>query len=319
MLVLRPLFSTYQQGENRVTASLLAVLERLSLHVTERVLGSVFEDAGLQLVSFTPLPHTAGVGNPDGEIRSDFHLLIETKIQPDALKHPSAAALKLAYAGKLRSGGRLLVLTPDQERPAALVTDDPRVAWTNFVNLAAAFTAVLEDEDEPASEHERYLIRELVALFRATGLLESLDTVVVAARSAYPLYLQYHAYVCQPDRAIKPVRYMAFYTGRQIKVEVPHIEHRRAHVEFSRPSAAGSPTSGSEVDKAIAQLIAQCLADGTHTEGALHDVYLLSAPDDAATILLGEPIAHTGSFAFTMGQRYVDSAQLRSARSTSQL
>ena len=33
-----PLFSTYRQGENRVTASFLAVLERLSLPNMDRIL-----------------------------------------------------------------------------------------------------------------------------------------------------------------------------------------------------------------------------------------------------------------------------------------
>jgi hypothetical protein len=34
---LKPLFSTYRQGENRVTASLLAVLSRLGTDLTELV------------------------------------------------------------------------------------------------------------------------------------------------------------------------------------------------------------------------------------------------------------------------------------------
>src|SRR6266508_3042773 len=67
---LKPLFSTYCQGENRVTASLLAVLSRLGTNLTERVLGALLDEPELSLVSFTPLPSTPGVGNPDGEIRA---------------------------------------------------------------------------------------------------------------------------------------------------------------------------------------------------------------------------------------------------------
>src|SRR6266540_4098047 len=63
---LKPLFSTYCQGENRVTASLLAVLSRLGTNLTERVLGALLDEPELSLVSFTPLPSTPGVGNPDG-------------------------------------------------------------------------------------------------------------------------------------------------------------------------------------------------------------------------------------------------------------
>ena len=59
---LKPLFSTYRQGENRVTASLLAVLSRLGTDLTERVLGALLDEPELSLVSFTPLPATKGAG-----------------------------------------------------------------------------------------------------------------------------------------------------------------------------------------------------------------------------------------------------------------
>jgi hypothetical protein len=81
---LKPLFSTYRQGENRVTASLLAVLSRLGTNLTERVLGALLDEPELSLVSFTPLPSTPGVGNPDGEIRAQFHCLLEVKTTRDA-------------------------------------------------------------------------------------------------------------------------------------------------------------------------------------------------------------------------------------------
>ena len=35
-----PLFSTYRQGENRVTSSLLAVFERIDLSAVARLLGA---------------------------------------------------------------------------------------------------------------------------------------------------------------------------------------------------------------------------------------------------------------------------------------
>ena len=47
-----PLFSTYRQGENRVTASLMAVFERIDLSKVERILASASEDSALQLFSF---------------------------------------------------------------------------------------------------------------------------------------------------------------------------------------------------------------------------------------------------------------------------
>jgi hypothetical protein len=49
--------------------------------------------------------------------------------------------------------------------------------------------------------------------------------VVVPARNAYPEYLEYGAYVCQPRRPFKPVERMAFYCRGQIEREIPLIRH----------------------------------------------------------------------------------------------
>jgi hypothetical protein len=199
---LKPLFSTYRQGENRVTASLLAVLSRLGTDLTERVLGALLDEPELSLVSFTPLPATKGAGNPDGEIRAQFRCLLEVKTVRGALASESAAALKAAYVSKLGDdpSARLIILTPDGRVPKPLeAVSDARVVWVSFVKLATALRDILDDQDESAGERERYLIRELMALFRVEGLIDALDTVVVAARRAYQLYLTYHAYACQPN------------------------------------------------------------------------------------------------------------------------
>ena len=319
---LKPLFSTYQQGENRVTASTLAVLQRLGLHLTERILGGLLGEADLTLVRFIPLPATHGPGNPDGEISAQFRFLFEVKTTPGALDSAHAAALKIAYLDKLGGdpNGRLIVLTPDLACPGTLSDlDDQRVVWVNFVALAETLGAVLSDDREPASEHERYLIRELLALFEADGLLDDRDTVVVAARTAYGFYLTYGAYVCQPDRPMRQVARMAFYTGRQIKPEVPTILGHRHSVVFDETAAATLAQSAHGIDQEIGRLIARCLTDGTHTPGDVHDVYLLTPADAAETLLLRQPVDHLGSFAFTMGERYVRSAQLATATTTDQL
>lgn len=47
-----PLFSTYRQGENRITGTLLAVLQRLSLPNTDRILRTLPEEDSFSLVSF---------------------------------------------------------------------------------------------------------------------------------------------------------------------------------------------------------------------------------------------------------------------------
>ncbi len=46
------LLSTYRQDENRVTASILAVFERIDLALVERLLQAASEESSLQMVRF---------------------------------------------------------------------------------------------------------------------------------------------------------------------------------------------------------------------------------------------------------------------------
>ncbi len=79
------IFSTYSTGENRVTASIMAVLRSLSLHRIERLLGALLEQPELELVQFENQPARGGEGVPDALILSSCRLLVETKVARNAV------------------------------------------------------------------------------------------------------------------------------------------------------------------------------------------------------------------------------------------
>ena len=57
------IFSTYRTGENRVTASILAVLRSLALQRTERLLGALMERSEItRLAREGVAPHRAQAG-----------------------------------------------------------------------------------------------------------------------------------------------------------------------------------------------------------------------------------------------------------------
>ena len=56
------IFSTYSTGENRVTASFLAVLRSLSLDRMQRLIGSLLEQSEFELIRFENQPSRDGVG-----------------------------------------------------------------------------------------------------------------------------------------------------------------------------------------------------------------------------------------------------------------
>ncbi len=146
------LFSTYRQGENRVTATFLAVLQRLSLPNIDRVLGALFGETSFSLVSFdnqprmkTETPDTKTT--PDAKIGTRRAIWIETKTSR-GMVNLGQIRRQLERVDK---GENLLLLTPDDDKPKDL---PDRVAWSNFRTLAGQPSKdILEDEEEPPSEN----------------------------------------------------------------------------------------------------------------------------------------------------------------------
>ncbi|MGW8439205.1 hypothetical protein ACWGKS_29015 [Nocardiopsis sp. NPDC055879] len=321
-----PLFSTYRQGENRVTSSMLAVFERIGLSLVEEILAKASGEATLETVTFTNQPKAGKGSVPDARISAGFTYLFEVK----TVRGTADTQQLRGHLANLEEGpGRyLFVLTPDPERPVAVdVVQDRRVVWFNFAALDDAITAVLDDAFLAPSERDRFLLRELRALFDNDGLLTSDEVVVVAASQAYPEYLESFAYICQPGRSFREgLTHMGFYAQQAIQPHLAHIFTREDHVLFTHEEALRREVNG-ERDARIADLIRSSLESGVREERQEYMVFLLSGPQDPETVVLEAPLANDTvvasgrPWAWTMGQRYVSLAALRrpGVRTTSDL
>jgi hypothetical protein len=311
------LFATYSAGENRVTATVLAVLRSLSLDRIERLLGALTEQAEFELVRFENQAGRGGVGVPDAELLSSCRILIETKIKPNTIDRKQLTRHLQRLDDTNEAVQRLLVLTPDESKPTELVDfSDERLCWTSFAALDQAIDELLDDKTEVTSDREEFLLRELQAMLLQEGLLGfEKDTVIVAARYAWDEYTKHQLYVCQPGRAFQPVQYVGFYKANQILRLVPRILERHDHVRMERGAYKG------ELGRAVDRLLDLAL----RTPGVEYQVFLLSGPDDPQTTRLDEPIendllsANGRRTAFAQGQRYVRLDNLRRAKRTSDL
>lgn len=311
------IFSTYTTDENRVTASILAVLQSLSLQRTHRLLGELINDPDFAFVTFRNQQSKGEEGVPDAVISANFRISIETKIRPNAVRRDQ---LKRHLKGVEAAGvadSLLLVLTPDDREPSVIAElDDQRIVWASFVRFDQAINELIRDPKEVVSEREGFLLRELQVMFVSEGLLPSeSDVVVVAARNAWREYEELSVYVCQPDRSIQAVGRMAFYSHGQIHPLVPRILEVHDNVEFTPKRHAGK----------LGTLVDALLKDSPRQEGEAYKVMFLSAPNSPDTVKLDGPIendlkAETGrNWAFTLSQRYVQLARLQKAKRTSEL
>ncbi len=321
-----PLFSTYRQGENRVTSSMLAVFERIDLSLLETLLGAASGEASLQMVTFTNQPSGQGHSVPDGCISARFAYWFEVKTTRNAVR----AGQLVEHLHSLEKGAaneRLFVVTPDPAEPAAVnEMADPRVVWFSFAALYDAIDAQLRDVTGNVSEQARFLLRELQALLAEDGLLDADDVVVVAARSAYPEFLKHAAYICQPNRSFREgLTHMGFYADGRIQPHVARILHREDNVVFTAEEARRR-VDGNAQDQRIGRLIDALLTDSPREPGEHFQVFLLTAHDEEGTEILTAPIindtraASGRTWAWTMGQRYVSLHKLTAgATVTSQL
>lgn len=311
------IFSTYSTGENRVTASIIAVLRSLTIDRTERLIAALTREPDFELVRFDNQVGGGGPGVPDAIVSSSLRLLIETKIKPNSVQLSQFER----HIEKLAQGNEaerlLLVLTPDTQKPRAIDALECRtVYWASFNDFDQAIEEELSSRQEVISEREAFLLRELQSLFVREKLLPSdSEVVVVAARDAWPEYERYHAYVCQADRSFQAVRNMGFYASGMIQPLIPRILDTHPHVDF---------VPGNNPAK-LDELIRKLLDETSRQPGHAYKVMFLSAPDSNETTNLGRPIVNdltttTGrTWAFTLSQRYVSLERLMQARTTRDL
>lgn len=313
------IFSTYSTGENRVTASIIAVLGALALPRISRLLGALLEESELELIQFQNQPADRRESVPDAMILASCRVLIETKTKPNSLHVDQLRnhLKQLEGQGEMRQA--LLVLTPDQYEPEAITKlADSRVAWSSFQAFDQAIEELLSDSQEVISEREAFLLRELQKMLAEEGLLRSeADVLIVPARIAWPMYHEkgFHAYACQPKRPFRAVSWIGFYFNGAIQPLIPRILDTYEEVVHEKDRYQGA--LGRHVDRAV--------DEGLAPQGQLNKIMILSAPDDPQTVKLpravqNDLVSSSGrAVAFTQGQRYVSLDRLRTARTTSEL
>ncbi len=321
-----PLFSTFRQGENRVTATLVAVLERLSLPNIDRIIRALLEDGDFSLVSFQNQVKVKGKRTiPDAKIGMGHAILIETKTACNKVGRRQIEG----HLEHVQPDEKLLLLTPHDSAPSFLSEPQfSRVVWANFITLSGVIEAILNDEDdenEPPTEREAFLLREFIRMLEQDGLLSPVSAkdrvLVIPARIAYPLYEHLDAYVTKP-KTFRPSDHIAFYVRGKIEPIAPKIELIIDRVqltedEIPRLNDEGAKERAYKLRDDILRLN-DPKADYGVSDGYIAKVMFLSRPDDAKTIKLEGPIINDNQFTYG-SHRYVTLESLKKARKTSEL
>lgn len=316
-----PLFSTYTQGENRVTSTLLAVLEQVNNRLAEDVLEALVDESDLSLVSFENQV-TGEQSVPDAAIRGSTALWFETKTRRGNVDRDQLTNHLEALEQTPADLRRLIVLTPDADRPSAVDSiEDERLVWANFDDLVSALESVL-DRDVGSSEQsmyipterEAFLLRELTRFIYDEELVSGKEdrVLVVAARRAYDEYHQYGHYFCQPNRSFKPVSHLAFYKDGEIKPEVPRVTGSVESIQLAADAVEKRSDLSEAQRSSLLNVVEELAEDDSERYGDPQKVLFLD-PD----VTLDAPVRNdktasdsNRTVAFVQGHRYVSLAAL---------
>jgi len=317
-----PLFSTYTQGENRVTSTIIAVLEHVNNQLTEDILEALIDESDLGLVSFDN--QVTGVDSiPDAAIRSSTALWFETKTSRDAVDREQLEKHLKALDEESTELQRLIVLTPDGRIPGEIVgIEDERVVWVNFDTLVDTVETVLDRNVGTAemsmsvpTEREAFLLRELTRFIYDEDLVGGREdrVLVVAARKAWPEYRKHGLYFCQPNRSFKPVSYMAFYKDGEIKRTVPRVTDSIESIELTEQAVQGHPDlTQSQLDQLL-DAVEQLHAEGSERYGDTEKVIFLREGQKLSQPIKNDKTASDSdrTVAFVQGHRYVSFSKLQ--------
>ena len=324
-----PLFSTYDQGDNQVTGTILSVLEHLGSDLVEELLEALLDESDLAILTFTP-QYRGEQGIPDAAVRGSTTLLIETKIEPRSVDVDQLNRHLETLDEESTETQRLVVLTPDGQKPTEIASiSDERVAWANFDGLVSALEGLLVIEEgvsadgtRPPTERESLLIRERVRFIYDCDLTSGRDdrVLVVPARRAWKEYRNYELYFCQAERSFRPSAYLAFYRDNRIDPEVPRITGRVERIELTeRGVKAAWENEGIDErqHERLQNVVSRLGEDGSERYGRVEKVLFL---DEEMGFSLARPVENDKTatdsntrVAFVRNQRYVSAAELRAS------
>ena len=317
-----PLFSTYTQGENRVTSTVISVLEHVNNQLAEDILEALTDESDLSLVSFDN--QVTGVDSvPDAAIKSSTALWFETKTSRDAVDKAQLENHLHALDEDTTELQRLIVLTPDSQLPDEVAAlDDERVVWANFDRLTDTIETVLERDVGNAeasmsvpTEREAFLLRELSRFLYDEDLVSGKENrvLVVAARKAWPEYQEHGLYFCQPNRSFKPVNHLAFYTDGEIKTTVPSVTGAIESIELTEEAIRNRADLSQSQREKLLDTVATLRNMGSERYGETEKVIFLQEGIELDRPVENDKTASDSdrTVAFVQGHRYVSFSKLQ--------
>lgn len=214
------IFGDYKQLENRVTTSLLHILNVGDEDLIRFIVNSLNRDLPSSEINISTQDQQES-SVPDGTLECSFKfkIFIESKVNPNAINQSQLENHKKLI--EENEENILLYITPDLNKPQVL---DESVSWINWGELLKLLNVYIENNDI-SEGHLLYYLRdnfdlllENVNLITPEWNCEKNDRVVIFAGGfGEEVALRCKYYFCPSNRSIKPSGYVAYYRDWRIK------------------------------------------------------------------------------------------------------
>lgn len=139
---------------------------------------------------------------------------------------------------------------------------------------------------------------------------ENSEVLIIPAKYAIEEYLEHSVYICQPNRAFRPVEYIGFYVNGKIDKRIPKILGQIENVKLSKRDIPSNLDLN--IKKRLLELIESLeRKDITGRLGYNQKIFFLSKSNSDETLKLKQDIINDTksksgkNIAFTQNQRYI--------------
>lgn len=296
----KSIFGEYKKGEDSVTAAFLQLLKLGGPDLMSVVFDGYPIDMGIHINTQVK----GQVSRPDGEIRANYHMFIESKIKPWHVgEDHNCEQLKNHVDLAKKERATLLYITVEEQMPQEL-TKYPGVIWTNWTSVVEKLKEYKSDFNNDVmaflvSQFE-LLVDNLVTDSAADDIPEDERVIVVGGRYAENMALKYSFYACQNGRSFKKSKYIAFYFDKHINSVFEIKDGPRSNTILSKVNAISKEYFEVSNDRDESPRTLFLLEKGEHLNG-------------------GQGVLHQSNVAFVRFQRYVNINKLKHAKTTADL
>ena len=224
----KSIFGEYKNPEDRVTAALLQIFKIGG----PELISYVFEDIDIDLEAEVNTQVGKKRSRPDGELKANYHLFIESKIQPWTVGKEHNIEQFRNHQALLSDGyTKLLYITIEDTCPTE-IQPTPQIFWTNWKTIVSKLTKYepVFNKDVIGFLVDQFaLLIENVVTSKYDGTTDDNRVAIVGGRFAEEIALNYRFYACQPNRSFRPSKYLAFYFDKRI-AHVFEIQEDPIHV-----------------------------------------------------------------------------------------